>query len=144
VEYEMSERDACRLMGLGRSTHCYRARQDGDAWLRMRLKELAAQPHAVRVSATDGDAGAGRDAGQSQAGVPAVRRGRVGDADSATTADPLEGYVHELDMQYIRVHVARRTGLCFTSGRALEEASFSLSSALVFWHKRDERAVGSL
>ena len=39
----MSERHACRLMGLGRSTHRYRARQDGDARLRVRLKELAAQ-----------------------------------------------------------------------------------------------------
>src|SRR5437660_12889265 len=39
----MSERHACRLMGLGRSTHRYRARQDGDAGLRVRLKELAAQ-----------------------------------------------------------------------------------------------------
>ena len=43
MEYEMSERHACRLMGLGRSTHRYRARQDGDARLRVRLKELAAQ-----------------------------------------------------------------------------------------------------
>ncbi len=39
----MSERHACRLMGLGRSTHRYRARKEGDAELRMRLKELAAQ-----------------------------------------------------------------------------------------------------
>ena len=43
VEYEMSERHACRLMGLGRSTHRYRARKDRDAALRMRLKELAAR-----------------------------------------------------------------------------------------------------
>src|SRR5713101_7455773 len=40
----MSERHACRLMGLGRSTHRYRARKAGrDAVLRTRLKELAAQ-----------------------------------------------------------------------------------------------------
>ncbi len=39
----MSERHACRLLGVGRSTHRYRARQDSDAALRMRLKELAAR-----------------------------------------------------------------------------------------------------
>jgi putative transposase len=43
VEYQMSERHACRLLGLGRSTHRYRARQDRDGALRMRLKELAAR-----------------------------------------------------------------------------------------------------
>jgi putative transposase len=43
VEYRMSERHACRLMGLGRSTHRYRARKERDAGLRMRLKELAAR-----------------------------------------------------------------------------------------------------
>jgi putative transposase len=43
VEYQMSERHACRLLGLGRSTHRYRARKDHDAGLRMRLKELAAR-----------------------------------------------------------------------------------------------------
>jgi len=42
VEYQMSERHACRL-GLGRSTHRYRARKDRDGALRMRLKELAAK-----------------------------------------------------------------------------------------------------
>src|SRR5580693_6294996 len=40
----MSERHACRLLGLGRSTHRYRARKaERDAALRVRLKELAAQ-----------------------------------------------------------------------------------------------------
>jgi putative transposase len=43
VEYQMSERHACRLMGLGRSTHRYRARKERDAVLRMRLKEMAAR-----------------------------------------------------------------------------------------------------
>jgi putative transposase len=44
VEYQISERHACRLLGLGRSTHRYRARKaDRDAALRTRLKELAAQ-----------------------------------------------------------------------------------------------------
>jgi len=38
----MSERHACRLMGLGRSTHRYRARKgERDGALRTRLKELA-------------------------------------------------------------------------------------------------------
>jgi len=44
VGYEMSERHACRLVGLARSTNRYRARKaGGDATLRRRLKELAAQ-----------------------------------------------------------------------------------------------------
>src|SRR2546425_13273712 len=40
----MSERHACRLLGMGRSTHRYRARKaERDRLLRTRLKELAAQ-----------------------------------------------------------------------------------------------------
>src|ERR1700746_759997 len=40
----MSERHACRLLGLARSTHRYRARtNEWDARLRERLKELAAK-----------------------------------------------------------------------------------------------------
>src|SRR5437762_7288758 len=40
----MSERHACRLVGLGRSTHRYRLRKAGrDSELRTRLKELAAK-----------------------------------------------------------------------------------------------------
>lgn len=40
----MSERHACRLLGLGRSTHRYRAHRDErNAGLRARLKELAAK-----------------------------------------------------------------------------------------------------
>jgi len=40
----MSERHACRLLGLGRSTHRYRTRKrERDAALRRRLKELAAK-----------------------------------------------------------------------------------------------------
>jgi HTH-like domain len=43
AEYQMSERHACRRLGLGRSTHRYRARTgERDAVLRTRLKELAA------------------------------------------------------------------------------------------------------
>jgi hypothetical protein len=39
-----SERHACRLVGLGRSTHRYRVRKaEGEATLRARLKELAAK-----------------------------------------------------------------------------------------------------
>jgi len=44
VEYEMSERHACRLLGLARSTHRYRARRsERDGALRAKLKELAAK-----------------------------------------------------------------------------------------------------
>jgi len=43
-QYGMSERHACRLMGLARSTHRYRWRRpERDAALRARLKELAAK-----------------------------------------------------------------------------------------------------
>jgi putative transposase len=44
LEYEMSERHACRLLGMGRSTYRYRARKaERDMSLRARLKELAAK-----------------------------------------------------------------------------------------------------
>ena len=44
AEYEMSERHACRLVGLARSTNRYQVRKAGrDAALRTRLKELAAK-----------------------------------------------------------------------------------------------------
>jgi putative transposase len=43
-QYDMSERHACRLMDLGRSTYRYRARKaERDSELRARLKELAAK-----------------------------------------------------------------------------------------------------
>ena len=41
--YEMSERHACRLLGMGRSSYRYRGRKaERDTDLRGRLKELAA------------------------------------------------------------------------------------------------------
>ena len=44
MEYDMSERYACRLLGMGRSTHRYQWRKPArDAVLRTRLRELAAQ-----------------------------------------------------------------------------------------------------
>lgn len=44
MEYQISQRHACRLLGLGRSTHRYQARRnERDGALRARLKELAAQ-----------------------------------------------------------------------------------------------------
>jgi len=44
LEYQISERHACRLVGLGRSTYRYRARKaERDSALRARLKELAAK-----------------------------------------------------------------------------------------------------
>jgi putative transposase len=44
VEYQISERHACRLMGLSRSTHRYRLRKaERDGALRAQLKELAAK-----------------------------------------------------------------------------------------------------
>ena len=44
VKYAMSERHACRLVGLARSTNCYQAKKEArDGALRGRLKQLAAQ-----------------------------------------------------------------------------------------------------
>jgi putative transposase len=44
VQYQRSERHACRLLGLGRSSYRYRARKaERDAALRAQLKELAAK-----------------------------------------------------------------------------------------------------
>ena len=44
VEYQVSERHACRLLGLARSTRRYQGRKgERDAALRTRLKELAAK-----------------------------------------------------------------------------------------------------
>ena len=52
----MSERHACRLLGLGRSTHRYRARKaERDAGLRRRLKELAAKHVMVEINLTSND-----------------------------------------------------------------------------------------
>jgi len=47
------------------------------------------QAHAVRVSATDGDVGTGRDGSQSQAGVSPVSGRTIDDEDPAAAADPL-------------------------------------------------------
>jgi len=49
------------------------------------------QANAIPVSAIDGDAGERRNAGQSQAAVPFVSRGRIDDAHPTAAADPLEG-----------------------------------------------------
>ena len=44
MEYQMSERHACRLMGLARSAQRYQSRKaERDAELRLRLRELAVQ-----------------------------------------------------------------------------------------------------
>jgi len=90
VEYEMSERHACRLLGLGRSTNRDRMRKaERDAALRLRLKELRREAHAVRLPTADGDADAGRNGGESQARVAFLSGGRIGHADSPPTPDAL-------------------------------------------------------
>src|ERR1700756_331508 len=63
------------------------------------IERTGGAAHAVRISPADGDAGAGRDAGQSQASVPALPRRRIGDEDSATAEDPLEWRGHEPSRQ---------------------------------------------
>src|SRR5215470_382954 len=60
-------------------------------------ERIGGEAHAVRLPTADGDAGAGRSDGQSQARVPAVSGGRIGDEDSAPTANPLGGYSSEAE-----------------------------------------------
>src|SRR5215467_4527987 len=48
------------------------------------------QAHALWLSSADRAADTRRDGGKSQAGVSAVSRGRIGHADAAAAADPLE------------------------------------------------------
>ena len=88
----MSERHACRLMELARSTHRYRARKaERDSELRQRLKELAAKRMRFGYRRLTAMLAQERNPGQSQAGLPAVSRGRIEHAHSATAADPLDG-----------------------------------------------------
>src|ERR1700757_1350648 len=54
------------------------------------VERTGREAHAVRVSAADGDAGARRGAGQSQARVSAVPRRRIGDEGSTAASEPLE------------------------------------------------------
>jgi hypothetical protein len=87
-EYEISERHACRHAGRfgaideSLSSQESRARRQSTNT----LEGAGGAAHAVLLPAVDGDAAARRDYGQSQAGVPAVSLGSVGDADSGTTA----------------------------------------------------------
>ena len=96
VGYQMSERHACRLLGLGRSTYRYRARRaERDTALRARLKELAAK--RMRFGYRRLTAMLVRE------GMPAnhkrvyrlYREERIGDEDPATTAESLEWRGHE-------------------------------------------------
>jgi putative transposase len=96
VQYQISERHACRLMGLGRSTLRYRAQKaERDSELRTHLKELAAK--RMRFGYRRLTAMLLRE------GMPAnhkgvyrlYRRRRVGNEDSAAAADPLEWRSHQ-------------------------------------------------
>ena len=90
-QYSMSERHACRLMGLARSTHRYRSsKAERDEALRARLKELAAQRMRFgyrRLTAML--AREGIPANHKRV-LPTVLRRRTSDANSAAQADPLE------------------------------------------------------
>ena len=91
-QYHMSERHACRLMDLARTTHRYQARKaERDSELRRRLKELAAKRMRFgyrRLTVMLAQAGI---QAKSQADIPAVSRGRIDDAHSAAAADLLDG-----------------------------------------------------
>ena len=91
-QYAMSERHACRLVKLARSTHRYQSRRvERDAALGVRLQELAAK--RMRFGYRRLTAMLVREGVEvkSQTGLSIVSGGRLGDAHTAAKADPMEG-----------------------------------------------------
>ena len=71
----LSERHACRLVGVSRSGYRAPPRPDRNAWLRVRLKELAEAPDSVRCATPVRLAASGGSCDQPQTGDPdTVRR----------------------------------------------------------------------
>ena len=63
----LSQRAACRLAGISRSTYAYRARPRNDAMLRARLKNVGCKTLVIRLavpacSAEEGQAGREQEA----------------------------------------------------------------------------------
>src|SRR5579859_6182771 len=75
--YAISERRACGLIGMGRSTLRYGAHPRDDAVLRQQLRALANRTSPLWLSALAGALKAGRTGRQPQASVSALLRGRL-------------------------------------------------------------------
>jgi hypothetical protein len=91
VEYGLSETARLQAAGVGTIDAPLSGAESGTGHHVAKATERAGgEAHAVRLSAAEGAADAGRSSGQPQAGIPPVSRGRIGNEDSATTADPLE------------------------------------------------------
>ena len=82
AEHRLSERTACKLLGVERSSYRYEPRPDRNAELRDRTGEAGAAEAALRLSATACAVEPSRPGGEREASVPAVRGGRT---DGAAT-----------------------------------------------------------
>ena len=71
-QYEMSERRACKLVDLDRSSYRYEPRPDHNAELRQELVESGASETAVRIPAIACGADQARISGERAARVSAV------------------------------------------------------------------------
>ena len=72
-QFHMTERRACKLVALDRSSYRYTSRSDHNSELPQELVNLARQK-PLRISATAGIAGTVRLSGQRATRVPAVSR----------------------------------------------------------------------
>ncbi len=84
----MSQRRVCTVFGFPRSTDRDESTRDQRAQLRIRLREDRPQSSPLRLSAFVCLASSGKLVGQSQTGLPAILRGRLG--NSAKTPPPRE------------------------------------------------------
>ena len=82
--YGYSERQACKLMGVDRTSYRYQPRPDRNAALREELIALGAPEAAVRLSAAHGAAGEARVSGEPAASVSDLSRRASGGAATET------------------------------------------------------------
>ena len=85
-EMGLSERRACRLLDLDRSSYRYERWPDRNAELRAKLVELARQKPRYRVSAIACGVAAPRPGGEREASISAVSRRRADGAAAAAQA----------------------------------------------------------
>lgn len=88
-QFHVSERRACKLLGMDRSTYRYEPRPDHNALLRETLMELARQKASVRIPAPARSAGETGAGSQRDARIPALPGGGPGRAPAKEEeADP--------------------------------------------------------
>ncbi len=80
VEFRLSERTACKLLGVERSSYRYEPRPDRNIALREELVKLARQKPRYGYRRTACAAGTARPRGEREAGLPAVCGGGAGGA----------------------------------------------------------------